>query len=162
MGRVGEVMEGPVEDQEEVEEVMGGLAVEGTGDQAARVEEGGGTAAAAEEGEEDMEAAESKARSGGRERTWSFLARGSAEGLVESHPGVIGKMMVRGVRAGLRMAEAADSPVLDQASQAGGVVEVQAILCLAAVVTEGRAEVEDIQAPLEMVEAMQAQVAEGH
>jgi len=71
-------------------------------------------------------------------------------------------MMVRGVRAGLRMAEAADSPVLVQASQAGGVVEVQAILCLAAVVTENGAEVEDMQAPLEMVEAMEAQVAEGH
>jgi len=101
MGRVGEVTEGPVEDQEvEVEEDMGDLAVEGTGDPAAQVEEVEGTAAAAEEGEEVMEAAESKARSGGRERTWSFLVRGLAEGLVESHLGVIGKMTVRGDRAG--------------------------------------------------------------
>jgi len=79
---------------------MGDLAVEGTGDPAAQVEEVEGTAAAAEEGEEVMEAAESKARSGGRERTWSFLVRGLAEGLVESHLGVIGKMTVRGDRAG--------------------------------------------------------------
>ena len=101
MGRVGEVTEGPVEDQEVgVEEDMGDLAVEGTGDPAAQVEEVEGTAAAAEEGEEVMEAAESKARSGGRERTWSFLVRGLAEGLVESHLGVIGKMTVRGDRAG--------------------------------------------------------------
>lgn len=100
MGRVGEVTEGPVEDQE-VEEDMGDLAAEGTGDQAAQVEEVEGTpAAAAEEGEEVMEAAESRARRGGRERTWSFLVRGLAEGLVESRPGVIGKMMVRGDRAG--------------------------------------------------------------
>ena len=101
MGRVGEVTEGPVEDQEVgVEEDMGDLAVEGTGDPAAQVEEVEGTAAAAEEGEEVMEAAESKARSGGRERTWSFLVRGLAEGLVESHLGVIGKMTVRGDRVG--------------------------------------------------------------
>lgn len=101
MSRVGEVTEGPVEDQEVgVEEDMGDLAVEGTGDPAAQVEEVEGTAAAAEEGEEVMEAAESKARSGGRERTWSFLVRGLAEGLVESHLGVIGKMTVRGDRAG--------------------------------------------------------------
>ena len=101
MGRVGEVTEGPVEDQEGgVEEDMGDLAVEGTGDPAAQVEEVEGTAAAAEEGEEVMEAAESRARSGGRERTWSFLVRGLAEGLVESHLGVIGKMTVRGDRAG--------------------------------------------------------------
>ena len=101
MGRVGEVTEGPVEDQE-VEEDMGDLAVEGTGDQAAQVEEVEGTAAAAaaEEGEEVMEAAESRARSDGRERTWSFLVRGLAEGLVESRLGVIGKMTVRGDRAG--------------------------------------------------------------
>ena len=58
------------------------------------------------------------------------------------------------------MAEAVDSPVLDQASQAGGGVEVQAILCLAAVVTEGRAEVEDMEAQVEMMEAMEAQAAE--
>jgi len=58
-------------------------------------------AAAAEEGEEVMEAAaESRAPSGGRERTWSFLVKGLAEGLVESRPEVIGKMMVRGDRAG--------------------------------------------------------------
>jgi len=103
MGRVGEVTEGPVDDQEdqEVEEDMADLAVEGTGDPAAQVEEVEGTpAAAAEEGEEVMEAAESRARSGGRERTWSFLVRGLAEGLVESHLGVIGKMTVRGDRAG--------------------------------------------------------------
>jgi len=102
MGRVGEVTEGPVEDQEvEVEEDMGDLAVEGTGDPAAQVEEVEGTAAAAEEGEEVMEAAaESRAPSGGRERTWSFLVKGLAEGLVESRPEVIGKMMVRGDRAG--------------------------------------------------------------
>ena len=101
MGRVGEVTEGPVDDQEVgVEEDMGDLAVEGTGDPAAQVEEVEGTAAAAEEGEEVMEAAESRARSGGRERTWSFLVRGLAEGLVESHLGVIGKMTVRGDRAG--------------------------------------------------------------
>ena len=101
MGRVGEVTEGPVEDQE-VEEDMGDLAVEGTGDQAAQVEEVEGTlaAAATEEGKEVMEAAESRARSGGRERTWSFLVRGLAEGLVESCPGVIGKMTVRGDRVG--------------------------------------------------------------
>ena len=103
MGRVGEVTEGPVDDQEVgVEEDMADLAVEGTGDPAAQVEEVEATpaAAAAEEGEEVMEAAESRARSGGRERTWSFLVRGLAEGLVESHLGVIGKMTVRGDRAG--------------------------------------------------------------
>ena len=144
------VMEGPVEGQ--VEEDMGDLAAEGTGDQAARV----GGRAAAEEGEEGMEAP-----NGGRERMWSFLGRGLAEGLAESHPGVIGKMTVRGDRAGWRIAEAAGSPVLEQASQAGGVqVEVQAILCLAAaVVTEGQAPVEDTEAPMEM--AMEPQVAEG-
>jgi len=155
MGRVGEVTEGPVDDQEdqEVEEDMADLAVEGTGDPAAQVEEVEGTpAAAAEEGEEVMEAAESRARSGGRERTWSFLVRGLAEGLVESHPGVIGKMTVREDRAGWRIAEAADSPVLEEASQAGGVqqVEVRAILCLAgAAVTEGQAPVEDMEGPVE-------------
>jgi len=58
------------------------------------------------------------------------------------------------------MAEAVDSPVLDQASQAGGGVEVRAILCQAAVVTEGRAEVEDMEAQVEMMEAMEAQAAE--
>jgi len=58
------------------------------------------------------------------------------------------------------MAEAVDSPVLDQASQAGGGVEVRAILCLAAVVTEGRAELEDMEAQVEMVEAMEAPAAE--
>ena len=104
MGRVGEVTEGPVDNQEVgVEEDMADLAVEGTGDPAAQVEEVEGTPAAeaaAEEGEEVMEAAESRARSGGRERTWSFLVRGLAEGLVESHLGVIGKMTVRGDRAG--------------------------------------------------------------
>ena len=106
-----EVMEGPVEDWEAgVEEDTGDLATEGTGDQAAQVEEVGGTAAAAEEEvmeaaaaeevEEVMEAGESRAPSGGRERTWSFLVKGLAEGLVECRPGVIGKMMVRGGRAG--------------------------------------------------------------
>ena len=59
------------------------------------------------------------------------------------------------------MAEAVDSPVLDQASQAGGGVEVRAILCLAAVVMEGQAEVEDMEAQVEMVEAMEAQGEEG-
>ena len=74
MARVGEeVMEGPVEGQEVgVEEGTGDLAVEGTGVQAARV----GGRAAAEEGEEGMEAAESRARSGGSERTWSSRTRG--------------------------------------------------------------------------------------
>ena len=135
MARVGEVMEGQ---EAGVEEDMWDLAVEGTGVQAAV-------------GEEGMQAAESRAPSGGRERTWSFLVRGLAEGLVESHPGVIGKMMVRGDRAGWRIAEAADSPVLEEASQAGGVqVEVRAILCLAgAAVTEGQAPVEDMEGPLE-------------
>ena len=126
MARVGEVMEGQ---EAGVEEDMGDLAVEGTG----------------------VQAAESRAPSGGRERTWSFLVRGLAEGLVESHPGVIGKMMVRGDRAGWQIAEAADSPVLEEASQAGGVqVEVPAILCLAgAAVTEGQAPVEDMEGPVE-------------
>ena len=136
MARVGEVMEGR---EAGVEEDMWDLAVEGTGVQAAV-------------GEEGMQAAESRAPSGGRERTWSFLVRGLAEGLVESHPGVIGKMMVRGDRAGWRIAEAADSPVLEEASQAGGVqqVEVRAILCLAgAAVTEGQAPVEDMEGPVE-------------
>ena len=99
VGEVLEVMEGPVEDWEAgVEEDTGDPATEGTGDQAAQVEEVGGTAAAAEE--EVMEAGESRAPSGGRERTWSFLVKGLAEGLVECRPGVIGKMMVRGGRAG--------------------------------------------------------------
>ena len=94
---VEEVMEGPVEGQEVgVEEGTGDLAVEGTGVQAARV----GDRATAEEGEEGMEVAESRARSVGRERMWSSLVRGSAEGPVESHRGVIGKMTVRGDRAG--------------------------------------------------------------
>ena len=135
MARVGEVMEGR---EAGVEEDMWDLAVEGTGVQAAV-------------GEEGMQAAESRAPSGGRERTWSFLVRGLAEGLVESHPGVIGKMTVRGDRAGWRIAEAADSPVLEEASQAGGVqVGVRAILCLAgAAVTEGQAPVEDMEVPVE-------------
>ena len=96
-----EVMEGPVEDWEAgVEEDTGDPATEGTGDQAAQVEEVGGTAAAAAAAEEVMEAAESRAPSGGKERTWSFLVKGLAEGLVECRPGVIGKMMVRVGRAG--------------------------------------------------------------
>merc|ERR1719432_206114 len=117
---------------------MWDLAVEGTGVQAAV-------------GEEGMQAAESRAPSGGRERTWSFLVRGLAEGLVESHPGGIGKMTVREDRAGWRIAEAADSPVLEEASQAGGVqVGVRAILCLAgAAVTEGQAPVEDMEIAME-------------
>ena len=99
VGEVLEVMEGPVEDWEAgVEEDTGDPATEGTGDQAAQVEEVGGTAAAA--AEEVMEAAESRAPSGGKERTWSFLVKGLAEGLVECRPGVIGKMMVRVGRAG--------------------------------------------------------------
>jgi len=105
VGEVLEVMEGPVEDWEAgVEEDTGDPATEGTGDQAAQVEEVGGTAAAAAAAaaaaEEVMEAAESRAPSGGKERTWSFLVKGLAEGLVECRPGVIGKMMVRVGRAG--------------------------------------------------------------
>jgi len=145
--RVGEVMEAPVEDQEAEEDTGGlrGLAAEGTWDQAAPVEEVGGTAAAAaEEGEEGMEAAESRAPSVGRERMWSFLVRGLGGGLVGSRPGVVGKMTVRGGRAGWRIAEAADSPVLDPASQVGGVLEVRAILVMV-----GQGPVEDMEAQVE-------------